>query len=41
MREFDTVIAIVDDDPSMGKVQERVEESRGRVHYTTGHKALA
>jgi hypothetical protein len=28
MRESDAVIAIVDDDPSMGKAQGRTEESR-------------
>jgi len=39
--ESDAIISIVADDPLMRKVQERVEESRGRVHFITGHKALA
>jgi len=39
--ESDAVIAIVDNDPSMGKVHERVEESRGRAHFITRHKTLA
>jgi len=39
--EPDAVIAIVDDAPWMGKAQGRVEESRGKVHFITGHKRLA
>jgi tetrahydromethanopterin S-methyltransferase subunit F len=39
--ESDAIIAIVNGDPSMRKAQGRVEESRGKVHFITGHKRLA